>query len=300
MDKLLTSLMTFDGWGLLFSVLDVMLVAYIIYRVLLLIRHTRAIYTLLGLLVVGATFLAANRLSLTTLSWLLDNIINYIILIVIIVFQSDIRRGLMRVGRRMFGPTRGSDDLSLIEDVVHVCERMADKRIGALIVFERTVDLSETIEPGTRLEAKVSQALLYNIFTPWPDNLLHDGAVLIKDDLIQQAGAVLPLSSSPGIDKALGTRHRAGVGITEETDALAIVVSEQRGSISLCMAGVLHKELTPAALRRELLAQLSVQQRSRWSWLEPIVRRLERRQAPVAAAPAPIPPSPRSHPDEED
>ena len=264
-------------WELLIGLVDVALVAVIIYRVLLLIRRTRAGYALVGLLVVAGVFLAAQKLTLTTLSWLLDNIINYIILIVIIVFQADIRRGLMRVGRRMFGPSRVTDDVALIEDLSQACDEMAEKHTGALIVLERDVELREMVEAGTRLDARVSKALLLNIFTPWPDNLLHDGAILILDGLVEQAGAVLPLSKNPGMDKSLGTRHRAAVGITEETDALAVVVSEQRGSISLAVGGMLHTGLTPASLRRELLARLTAEGRP--AWYARVFRRIEARFA---------------------
>jgi diadenylate cyclase len=272
----LASVKMLDPWTILVAVVDVAIVYYIIYRVLLLIRGTRAAYSLIGLLVVAGLFLASQRLQLNTLRWLLDNLINYVILIVIIVFQADIRRGLMRVGRRMFTPGRPSDDTSTIEEVVKACARMSKKRIGALIVFERDVDLSELLDPGTALQARVSEALLCNIFTPWPDNALHDGAVIVKRDLVQQAGAVLPLSKTRGLDKALGTRHRAGVGITEETDALAIVISEQRGTISLCVHGMLTLGLTPPVLRRELLAQLSIEEHRR-SWLERLMQALEQR-----------------------
>lgn len=273
----ITSFFNMDLWNVLVSVADVLIVSFIIYRVLLLIRGTRATYTLIGLLVVGGLFLAANRLSMTTLRWLLDNLINYIILIIIIVFQADIRRGLMRVGRKMFFSARANEDVANIEVVVLSCAKMAENRIGALIVFERDQDLAEVVERGTLLEAKVSQALLINIFTPWPDNALHDGAVIIKEEQIREAATVLPLSRSRSLDKALGTRHRAGLGVTEETDALAIVVSEQRGTISLCAAGTLHMGLKPHDLRRELLARLTGEQPSGNTWLDRMMRALENR-----------------------
>lgn len=270
-------LLQVDPWTVLASALDIFIVSYIIYRVLLLIRRTRAAYTLVGLLVVAGVFVLANRLSLTTLSWLLDNVINYIILIVIIVFQADIRQGLMRVGRRMFSSSRVSDEIWVIDEVVKACEVLADKRVGALIVFERGVGLAEVVEPGVFLDARVSQPLLYTIFTPWPDNPLHDGAVIIRNNTVHQAAAVLPLSRNPGLDKALGTRHRAGIGVTEESDAVSIVVSEQRGTISLCTGGLLHMSLRPHALRRELLARLTKDVRTRWRWLEWLLRLLELR-----------------------
>ena len=273
----ITSFFNMDLWNVLVSVADVLIVSFIIYRVLLLIRGTRATYTLIGLLVVGGLFLAANRLSMTTLRWLLDNLINYIILIIIIVFQADIRRGLMRVGRKMFFSARANEDVANIEVVVLSCAKMAENRIGALIVFERDQDLAEVVERGTLLEAKVSQALLINIFTPWPDNALHDGAVVIKEELVQQASVVLPLSKQAGLDKTLGTRHRAGVGITEETDAVAIVVSEERGSISLCTRGMLHSGLTPPSLRRELLTRFTTEESSRGGWWGRMTRYLDAR-----------------------
>ena len=278
MSSLLYTLANLDLWTMMVSVADIAIVTFIIYRVLLLLRGTRAGYMLIGLLVVAAVFLAAQKLSLTTLRWLLDNIINYIIIIVIIVFQADIRRGLMRMGRRMFFQTRADDDdSSTIEEIVGACKIMAEKRIGALIVFERDVDLTELVEAGTALQAKLSQALLINIFTPWPDNALHDGAVVIKEELVQQAGVVLPLSKQAGLDKALGTRHRAGVGITEETDAVAIVVSEEKGTISLCTGGMLHSSLTPPTLRRELLTRFTTEEQSRASWWRRMTRFLDAR-----------------------
>ncbi len=279
----MSSLVRQDLWDAALSTADILIVAFIVYRVLLLIRGTRAAYSLIGLLVVGVLFIVAGRLQLTTLRWLLDNLINYIILIIIIVFQADIRRGLMRVGRRMFQPARTHDDVASLEEIVSACEAMAQSRVGGLIVFERDVDLAELIEPGTLLRAKVSHPLLLNIFTPWPDNPLHDGAVVIKHKLIEQAGAVLPLSHSRRLDKALGTRHRAGVGVTEESDALAVVVSEQRGTIALAAGGILHTGLRPHDLRRELLTRLTEDQRSGWRWLEKITGYLERRSSAARA-----------------
>jgi len=272
---LLGQLRQLDLMGLVISLFDILIVAYFIYRVLLLIRGTRAANMLTGLLVVAGIFFAATQLSLTTLSWLLDHLINYFIIIIIIVFQADIRRGLSRMGRKMFSPARAGEDVAVIEEVAQACEQLAKNRIGALIVFERDADLSEFVDPGTTLESRVGKALLYNIFAPNPDNALHDGAVLIKEKVLQQAGAILPLSRNPSLDKDLGTRHRAGIGITEETDAVAVVVSEQRGSISLCIGGVLHMGLSGPSLRRELLALMVTGERSRWGWLERAMGRWE-------------------------
>lgn len=262
-------------WSVVIAAADILIVAYIIYRILLLLRGTGAAYMLIGLLAVAGVFLVARKLSLHTVSWLLDHVITYIILIVIIVFQADIRRGLMRMGRRLFLFWHPSIAAGDVEEVVEVCEQMARSRTGALIVFEREADLSQFIEQGMELEARVTPALLHNIFAPWPDNPLHDGGVVIKNNWIRQAAAVLPLSMNPRLDPVLGTRHRAAVGVTEETDAISVVVSEQRGQISLCAAGRIEMNLTPDELRVELLTRLSVPRSSRWVLLGRIVRRLE-------------------------
>jgi uncharacterized protein (TIGR00159 family) len=268
-----------DPWMVLIAVVDVGIVALLIYRILLLLRGTGAVYMLLGLTAVAGIFYIAHKLSLTTLSWLLDHVISYMILIVIIVFQADIRRGLMRVGRRMLSfSDEASEEVTAIQEVVQVCEELARRRIGALFVFEREATLSSFIERGVVLQARACRELLHNIFAPWPDNPLHDGAVVIKESWIQQAGAVLPLSLRSDLDdpdRSLGTRHRAAVGITEETDAVAVVVSEQRGSISLSVGGRLHSTLTANQLEHQLLALLALPARSRRRWLARVVRRLE-------------------------
>jgi diadenylate cyclase len=275
MSAALAQLRQIDLWAIAIAALDIAIVAFFVYRVLLLIRGTRAAYMLTGLLLLAGVFFAANQFPLTTLSWLLDHLINYVLIIVIIVFQADIRRGLSRMGSKMFSPSRSNENVGIIEEVVLACEAMAKSHTGALIVFEREADLSEFIDPGTPLEARLTRALLCNIFAPYPDNALHDGGAVIKGQWVQQAGAVLPLSRNPGLDKSLGTRHRAAVGITEETDAIAVVVSEQRGSIGLCVGGLLHMGLAGAALRRELLALLAPAEGRRSRWLDPLMRRLE-------------------------
>ena len=158
-------------------------------------------------------------------------------------------------------------------------------RSAASIVVSGSVDGDHSSMRGTMLDAQLSRALMLNIFTPWPDNLLHDGAIIIRDGLVEQAGAVLPLTHNLGLDKALGTRHRAAVGITEETDALAVVVSEQRGTISLAVGGMLHTGLNQASLRRELLARLTAEALPPWyvRWF----RKLEARFASDKSGAAP-------------
>ena len=233
---------------------DIIIVYYVVYRALLLIKGTRAAQMLIGLVLVGAGFFAAKLLELTTLTWLLDNLINYSIIFFIVIFQHDIRRGLMRVGANLFPTARHYEQTEVFEEIIKAAERLAHARIGALIVFERDADLVEYLnEPGVEMDSKCTEELLVSLFLPDSENKLHDGAVIIKNLRIAQAGAVLPLTGNAKLDKALGTRHRAAIGITEETDAVVVVVSEERGSISLCFGGNIARDLDGATLRKALL-----------------------------------------------
>jgi uncharacterized protein (TIGR00159 family) len=231
---------------------DIAIVYYAIYRVLLLIKGTRAAPMVVGLMLIGAGFFAAKQFELTTLSWLLDNFINYFIIIIIVVFQADIRRGLVRMGQNVFTFGRTYEEKHVLDEVLHAVEHLARARIGALIVFEREADVSEFVETGEIIDARVSKEMLVSLFVPSRDNELHDGAAILKHLRIQRAGAVLPLSKNPNLDKQLGTRHRAAVGISEKTDAVAVVVSEERGEISLCFAGNIARDMELATLRTAL------------------------------------------------
>jgi uncharacterized protein (TIGR00159 family) len=236
----------------LVAVVDIGIVFYLVYRTLLLIKGTRAAQMLVGVFLIAGGFFAAKQFELTTLSWLLDNFINYFIIIIIVVFQHDIRRGLMRMGT-LFSSKRNYQETFVFEEVIKAAEQMARARIGGLFVFEREADLAEFVEPGVPLDAQVSQELLVSLFVPESQNACHDGAVIIKNLRVQQAGAVLPLSANPKLDKQLGTRHRAAIGITEETDAVVVVVSEERGQVSLCFHGNIARDLSGATLRKALL-----------------------------------------------
>jgi uncharacterized protein (TIGR00159 family) len=235
------------------SLADILIVYYGIYRVLLLIKGTRAAQMVIGLVLIGAGFFAATQLELATVSWLLDNFINYFIIIIIVVFQHDIRRGLVRIGQNLFAFGRTYEETHVFEEVIHAAEQLARSRIGALIVFEREGDVGEFVDTGRIIDARVSKELLVSLFVPSRDNALHDGAAILKNLRVQQAGAVLPLSPNPRLDPELGTRHRAAIGITEETDAVAVVVSEERGEISLCFHGNIARDLDAATLRKALL-----------------------------------------------
>ena len=281
------------------AAVDVAIVYYVVYRTLRLIKGTRAAQMLIGLVLVGAGFFAAKLLDLTTVSWLLDNLINYSIIFFIVIFQHDIRRGLMRVGQNLFAQSRSSERTSVFEEIIRAAERLAHLRIGALIVIERDADLVDYLnEPGIEIGGKVTEALLVSTFLPDSENKLHDGAVIIKNFRIAQAGAVLPLSGNAKLDKALGTRHRAAIGITEETDAVVVVVSEERGAISLCFGGNIARDLDGATLRKALLGLFQKESRRRRSapTRPPSVelRSSPRREPSGAVALEPAPPAPPS------
>lgn len=237
------------------AAVDILVVAYIIYRILELIRGTRAQQVLIGLVLIAGGFFASKFLGLNTLSWLLDNFISSFLLIVIVVFQHDIRRGLSRVGRRSFYETVGyGRGAYLVDELTRAASAMAKDRIGAIIIVERDGDLSELAETGIRVDARISTALLAQIFTP--PGPLHDGAVIIQQGRISAAAVFLPLTQNPRLDPSLGTRHRAGVGVTEELDAIAILVSEEKGQVSIAEGGTLTRDLDEAMLRKVLLNYL--------------------------------------------
>lgn len=233
--------------------IDIFIVYYVIYRVLLTIKGTRAAQMVIGIVLIGASFFVAERLEMTTVSWLLDNFINYFIIIVIVVFQQDIRRGLMRIGQRVgqFGKTHQL--AHALDEVIAAAEHLAKARMGGIVVFEREADIKQFVAHGSVVDARVSRELLVSLFVPSRDNELHDGAVIIDKNLrIARAGTVLPLSRSQELGARMGTRHRASLGITEETDAVAVVISEERGEISLCVKGGMARDLEPATLRSAL------------------------------------------------
>lgn len=236
---------------LLVAIADIVVVAYLIYRVLHLIRGTRAQQVLIGLALVGISFFASRYFGLRTLSWILDNFIGSFLLIVIVVFQHDIRRGLSRVGRGPFlGGVAYGQGAYLVEELTRAAEALASDHIGAIIIVEREADLSELAETGIRVDARITTGLLTQIFTP--AGPLHDGAVIIQQGRITAAAVFLPLTQNPRLDPSLGTRHRAAVGITEEFDAIAIVISEERGQISISEGGTLTRDLDPTMLRKVL------------------------------------------------
>ena len=232
---------------------DVLIVFYIIYRALKLVRGTRAAQTMTGMALIIGLFFCAKRLDLITVSWLFEKLIDYFIIFFVVIFQQDIRRALMQVGQNLF-MRRQYEETYVIEEVVQAAGELAKQRIGALVVIERDADLSDHLgEVGVELDAKVTKELLITLFIPEAANHMHDGAVIIRNLRVHQAGAVLPLSANTKLDKQLGTRHRAAIGVTEETDAVVVVVSEERGTVSLCFNGNIARDLDAATLRKALL-----------------------------------------------
>ena len=233
------------------SAVDVLIVAFILYRVLLVIKDTRAFQMLIGLLIITLAYVVSPFLKLFTVNWILDKFLSPFILIIIILFQDDIRRGLARVGKSPFlGGIKRAAETEALEALSRACVSLAKKKIGALIVIEREVRLSEYIESGVTLDAKVATELITSVFLP--TSVIHDGAVVVSRDRIVAAGVILPLTQDPNVSRALGTRHRAAMGITEATDAVAVVVSEEEGSISYVEGGRIRRDVDGKQLRESL------------------------------------------------
>jgi uncharacterized protein (TIGR00159 family) len=227
--------------------LDVLVVAVGIYWVLLLMRGTRAIQILVGLGAILGLRVAAHFLELLTLGQILDTFLQPAVIILVILFQADIRRALARVGRGFFPRLAELRETQIVEEVVRACQTLTSRRTGALIVLERRTGLDDLIESGTLLDASLSKELLTSIFLP--TSPLHDGAVVIQNGRLSYAGTILPLTLRTDLPDGVGTRHRAAVGITEETDAVVIVVSEETGGISVVVGGELNQGLDAPRLR---------------------------------------------------
>ncbi len=248
---------------------DIILVAILIYQILLFLKGTQAIQVLAGMFLLFLVYLAARRLELFTLEWLLDGVVKSFLLIVIILFQADIRRVLSRMGRRALASADASEPLT-VEEICDAVESLATQRIGALIILERQIGLSNYLEGAVKLDALVTKELLVSLF--WPHNPTHDGAVIIQGDRVVAAGCLLPLSTRQDLDPALGTRHRAAVGITEHSDALALVVSETFGQISLARGGKLHRNLSRLQLRQTLKDIVEDSNNKKGTWIERLSR----------------------------
>ena len=230
--------------------IDIAVVGFVLYWLLLLIKGTRAVQILVGLVALIALRLVAALIGLATLSWILDTFLASAPLILIVLFQADLRRALARVGRGVFQGIAERQDSQIIEEIVRAAQTLAQRRVGALVALERETGLEDLIQVGTALDAAVTKDLLVSIFLPYSP--LHDGAVVIQSGRIAFAGCILPLTLRTDLPEGLGTRHRAALGITEETDAVVIIVSEETASISLAMGGEMTRDLDGPRLRGAL------------------------------------------------
>jgi diadenylate cyclase len=237
------------------SVIDVLLVAVVIYEFLALIKGTRAALMLVGVAALALAFYFSRLGELTTLNWLISTLLPYAVFALIVVFAGEIRQGLARLGRKLTFSRGSAAEAEAYDDIVLAANLFSQNQTGALIVIEREVGLRTYIESGVPLEARLSYDLLATIFRPSAP--LHDGAAIIQKDRIAAAACFLPLSMNPVLSTQLGTRHRAGIGVTEETDAIAVIVSEETGAISVAVGGKIDRDLTVEQLRERLGTLLS-------------------------------------------
>jgi len=240
----------------LWDVLDVFIVAFIIYRIILLIKGTRAVQMLIGLVVVLGLYILSFRVGFFTLHWILNNFLASMILVIIVIFQDDIRRALTRVGRNPFITSSGDklEQVEMVEEVVRACLALVEKKIGALIVFERKTGLNNYIEKGILIDGHIQKETIVSIFLP--TSPLHDGALIVQEGRIAAAGCLLPLDTNIEISSTFGTRHRCALSLGKETDALVVILSEERGTISLAFEGTMRLNLSEQVLRDTLLKLL--------------------------------------------
>ena len=239
----------------LLTFVDILLVSIVIYRLLCLLRESTAVRILLVLPLVIIAYLAARLSGLVTFAWLLDNFILSMVLVIVLIFQYDIRRALLSFSRGRVARAGGDDhhedaSAALLDQLADAAHALSERRNGALIVIEREMSLEHFLAVGTEIDAKVTSELISSIFLPYSP--IHDGAVIIRHGKLTQAGCFLPLTQNPDVAKELGTRHRAAIGLTELVDALVIVVSEESGSISVVSGGKITSNLEPVMLRKLL------------------------------------------------
>lgn len=248
--------LTWKGW--IKDIIDISIVSYIIYKLILLVRGTRAVQLLKGIIVLVATWALSTWFNLYTLKWLMNQMFTFGVVTILIIFQPELRRALEQLGRgSLFSRSSVVErDISdRINEIIKSINYMAKRKIGALIVFERNTGLSDYIESGIQMESIVSSELLINIFIP--NTPLHDGAVIIRGNQIMAAGCYLPLSENPFISKELGTRHRAGIGVTEVCDAISVIVSEETGQVSLAVGGMIVRDIKDESLISKLFEELN-------------------------------------------
>lgn len=242
----------------LWDLLDIAIVSLIVYELLKLIRGTRAVPLAVGIALVVGLFYVSQGLQLDTVNWLLRNMVGYVVFAAIVLLQADIRRALVRLGRapliRRF--ERPQSDEDVIEELIVAITTLSSKQTGCIVVIERAIGLLNFIESGIPLDAKLTYDLLVSIFQP--SSPLHDGAVIVQGDRVAAAACFLPLTVNPRLSRQLGSRHRAAIGITEENDSVAIVISEETGLISFVQDGEIEQGLEAAALRARLKSVLTI------------------------------------------
>jgi len=238
------------------DILDILIMAVIFYELLILLRRTRSSALLKGVFMLLVIVMLSSLLGLTSLNWLLTNILNNGAVVLLILFQPEIRKGLEKMGRsNLFnkGNRKASDQDSqerIVQEIIQTMLDLSQRRVGALICFEGRTGLQDFIDTGTRVDGEISAPLLENIFEP--NTPLHDGAVMIRGDRIEAAACILPLTEASGVSRELGTRHRAGIGLSENTDATILIVSEETGTMSMARGGMLKRPLNRDALQQIL------------------------------------------------
>lgn len=240
------------------SIIDILVVWYLLYKIFMIVRGTKAVQLINGIFIILILRGISGLFGLHTLEWLMKQVIDWGFLAIIIIFQPELRRALEQLGRgRIFKRQKQKEEVKqeqVVDAIVKACDYLAKRRIGALISIAQETGMKDYIETGIPLNAKVTPELLINTFIP--NTPLHDGAVIIENDEIKAAACYLPLSESPFISKELGTRHRAAVGISEVTDSITVVVSEETGGISITKNGELHREISIEQLREMLTEKL--------------------------------------------
>jgi diadenylate cyclase len=240
------------GWG---DLLEILIVAALIYRLLLLIQRTRAMQMLLGVSLLAFVYAVSWAMDLVLIRYLMETLFQYGVIAVLIVFQPELRSALARLGQsRMLRIFARMEDSQVVEEIVEAVSELSRSKVGGIIAIEQEVGLDEYAQTGSPVDARVSSEMLNTIFTP--HSPLHDGAVIIVGDVIRTAGAILPLTQYPVSDKSLGTRHRAALGLSEETDAIVIVVSEETSRVSVARAGRLERDVQVERLREILSGAL--------------------------------------------
>lgn len=255
------------------DIIDILIVSYVIYNLIILVRGTRAVQLLQGIFIVVLAWALSIWFKLSTLQWMMNQMFTFGVLAVIIIFQPELRKALEQLGRgTLFSRSVSEDDQELnrrIGEVLKAVNYMARRKIGALIVFERETGLKDYIESGISIESHISSELLINIFIP--NTPLHDGAVLLRRNQLMAAGCYLPLSENPFISKELGTRHRAAIGMSEVSDAICVIVSEETGQVSLAMNGHILRDIKEESLLSKLFEELKSKTKTKekssiWKW----------------------------------